>query len=107
MAAPPPAKKQKVDKAKTPIVFKQTGLGAPDTSLVIFDQEFHVHSMLLKIHSAFFRKFMDSPDKVNSTTMQDFKYYWVAETEEDGEWHLVALYDNYMSALPAFSRHLL
>ncbi|PVH87079.1 hypothetical protein DL98DRAFT_355713, partial [Cadophora sp. DSE1049] len=35
----------------------------PNVRLVVFDQEFHVHSILLKLHSAYFRKFLDSPDK--------------------------------------------
>jgi hypothetical protein len=28
---------------------------------MVFDQEFHVHSVVLKIGSKYFRKFMDSP----------------------------------------------
>src|SRR6187402_2341564 len=61
-----PAKKQKVDDAKSPIVFHTPGL-KPDVRLMVFDEEFHVHSVLLKLHSAFFRKFLDSPDKYPPT----------------------------------------
>lgn len=60
--AQPPAKKQKLDDTNSPIVFSQPGL-KPDTRLTVFDQEFHVHSIILKLKSAFFRKFLDSPDK--------------------------------------------
>ena len=72
------------------MAFKLPGHGAPDTCLVVFGQEFHVHSTLLKLYSAFFRKFLDSPDKLNATNTKGFKYYWVTNIEEDGNWHLVA-----------------
>jgi hypothetical protein len=75
MAEPPLVKKQKVVKVKAPIIFKQARLGAQDTYLTVFNQEFHVHSMLLKLHSAFFGKFLGSPDKVNATMPKGFKYY--------------------------------
>ncbi|KAH8801165.1 hypothetical protein F5882DRAFT_504648 [Hyaloscypha sp. PMI_1271] len=63
----PPAKKQKVNDSKSPIVFQSLGL-KPDVSMKVFDVEFHVHSALLKLHSAFFRKFLDSADKVTSAS---------------------------------------
>jgi hypothetical protein len=85
MATPPPAKKQKVAKVKAPVVFKQAGLGSPDTCLVVFEQEFHVHSTILKLYSAFFRKFLDSPDKAHATSTKNFKYFWVTEVENDGD----------------------
>jgi len=91
MAAPPPAKKQKADALNAPTTFKQAGLGSPDSCLVVFDQGFHVHSTVLKLHSAFFRKFLDSPDKVNATTTKNFKYYWVTKVDEDGDWQLITL----------------
>jgi hypothetical protein len=62
---PPPAKKQKIDNPRSPIIFQFPGLKL-DVSLKVFEVEFHVHSMLLKLHSAFFRKFLDSPDKFAS-----------------------------------------
>jgi hypothetical protein len=97
MATPPPAKKQNVAKVKAPVVFKQAGLGSPDTCLVVFEQEFHVHSTILKLYSAFFRKFLDSPDKAHATSTKNFKYFWVTEVENDGDWHLVALRANEVS----------
>jgi len=64
--AAPPAKKQKInnDEVKSPIVFHTPGF-KPDVRLMVFDREFQVHSVLLKLHSAFFRKFLDSPDKIS------------------------------------------
>jgi hypothetical protein len=93
MAAPPPLKKQKVAKPLAHVTFKQAGLETPDTCLKVFDQEFHVHSVVLKFYSAFFRKFLDSPDKAKSTstTTKGFKYYWVTKVEQGSDWHLVAL----------------
>ena len=110
--APPPNKKQKTDDAAapSPIVFQSPGL-QPDVRLVVFDTEFHVHSIILKLYSAFFRKFLDSPDKaaaaeaaaVNPSIIspelimpKKFKYEWVTKLDEDAEsgddnvWYLVA-----------------
>ncbi|PMD38338.1 hypothetical protein L207DRAFT_531242 [Hyaloscypha variabilis F] len=47
-----------------------------------------------KLYSAFFRKFLGSPDKVHATSSKNFKYYWVTEVESDGDWHLIALRAN-------------
>ncbi|TVY41344.1 hypothetical protein LOCC1_G005649 [Lachnellula occidentalis] len=111
--APPRNKKQKTAAVAasppTPIVFQSPGL-QPDVRLMVFDQEFHVHSVILKLYSAFFRKFLDSPDKVaaveaaSTGTLRPaqwsaptkFKYEWFtqldqdAESAEGGNWHLVA-----------------
>ncbi len=59
-----PNKKQKTGDQTVlqPISFEISGMAA-DVSLKVFDQEFLVHSPILKIHSAFFNKFLDSPDK--------------------------------------------
>jgi hypothetical protein len=110
----PAAKKQKVDSPpKSPIVFQSPGL-KPDVSFNVFDVEFHVHSILLKLHSAFFRKFLDSPDKtVSPSTVNndsasgttppgdsafglclasvEFKYKWATKVDENDveKWHLV------------------
>lgn len=114
MAEPPAAKRQKVSK---PIVFSTPGY-QPDVRLVVFDQEFHVHSILLKLHSAYFRKFLDSPDKapkvtnavsagategIGSTTADSsrislkgpqgsYKYHWVSKIDGDdrSSWYLTA-----------------
>jgi hypothetical protein len=67
----PSAKKQKTSDTHTvtpmaPIIFKASDL-KHDMQLKVFDQEFHVHSTMLKLHSAYFRKFLDSPEKPRAT----------------------------------------
>jgi hypothetical protein len=94
----PPAKKLKMSKSNDkptmpgPIIFKARGLNA-DVRLRAFETDFHVHSVILKIHSAFF-KFLDSADKIdalkNPTPVGGFKYEWVTKIDEDGSWALVA-----------------
>ncbi|KAF7919806.1 hypothetical protein BELL_0052g00060 [Botrytis elliptica] len=62
----------------------------PDTKFVLFGEtEIHLHSTVLRLHSAFFRKFLDSPDKKPAEPSAEFRYEWVSEIEEDGEWHMV------------------
>ncbi|KAJ8065886.1 hypothetical protein OCU04_004987 [Sclerotinia nivalis] len=62
----------------------------PDTRFVLFDKtEIQVHSIILKLYSAFFRKFLDSPDKKPAAASAKFQYEWVSKIEEDGEWHVV------------------
>jgi hypothetical protein len=64
-----------------------------DTCLTVFDQEYHVHSAILQLHSAFYFKFLDSPDKQLSTASSTgaSMYQWVTEIDSDGSWALVAL----------------
>lgn len=83
-----PAKKQKL--IKPPVVFNLPGHDV-DVKLQVFnDLEFHVHSTILKIHSAFFRKFLDSPDKEGKgENAGKFKYVWVTMIDDDGSWSLV------------------
>lgn len=45
--------------ANQPIVFQAFG-ESPDTCLDVFGYKFYVHSRILKLHSAFFRKFINS-----------------------------------------------
>ncbi|PVH75276.1 hypothetical protein DL98DRAFT_466661 [Cadophora sp. DSE1049] len=68
-----------------PLVVKLTLPGfTADTRLKVFSVKFHTHSMLLKIHSAFFRKFLDSPDKLKSKTGGSaFKHEWVTQKQPD------------------------
>ncbi|TGO08200.1 hypothetical protein BTUL_0221g00170 [Botrytis tulipae] len=43
------------------------------------------------MHSAFFRKFMDSPNKIPAKAGAAFAYEWVDEVDDDGSgWHVVA-----------------
>jgi len=97
----------------TPIVFAVRGL-KPDTRLKVFSQEyvdysfkfiviencadlryrFHVHSMILKQHSNWFFKFMDSVDKVdNAPTQGLFAYEYVTKVDDDVTWSLGAASD--------------
>src|ERR1039458_7906597 len=71
-----------------------------DIRLQVFQQEFHVHSVVLKLHSEFFRTFLDSPDKAIAparTDMMGFRYEWITKVDDDGSWHLVALQKNQVS----------
>lgn len=67
----------------SPITFTLPGLQA-DTRLLVFDQEYRVHSLILKLHSAYFRQFLDSPDKIPASENAPFKYDYVSVVDEDG-----------------------
>ncbi|KUJ24423.1 uncharacterized protein LY89DRAFT_745306 [Mollisia scopiformis] len=72
-------------------IFKFSAPGLkPDVRIELFDtEEYHLHSVLLKLYSGFFRKFLDSPEKkVPAST--SFAYEWVTQLDDDGGWHLVA-----------------
>lgn len=70
------------------VVFRSPGLKA-DTCLTVFEQEFHVHSVILKLYSAYFRKFLDSADKDQLMKSRPFKYnYTTAVDDDDGVWAL-------------------
>jgi hypothetical protein len=72
------------------IKFTSPGLKA-DVRLRVLDTDLHVHSVILKLYSIFFRKFLDSPDKEGSFPgSAEFKYEWVTKIDEDGSWHLVS-----------------
>lgn len=105
MATAPPAKKQKV--AKPPVIFKSFGMPA-DVRFTVFDEEFHVHSMVLKTNSAFFCKFLHPVNKNGASVAAGhamelqhgragmgagtsrFQYEWVSQLDVDGkDWHLV------------------
>ncbi|KAH9215138.1 hypothetical protein DL95DRAFT_408732 [Leptodontidium sp. 2 PMI_412] len=58
-------------------------------------QNFQAHSGLLKAHSAFFAKFLDSADKQSSSEKSiinsHFRYEWISKVDDDGKgWHLIA-----------------
>jgi hypothetical protein len=90
----PPAKKAKKsnDEPAMPrtVVFAARGLES-DVRLRVFNTDFYVHSTMLKLHSAFFFKFLDSPDKPPTGPVgpRDFKYKWITKIDEDGSWSLV------------------
>ena len=68
---------------REPIVFQSPGL-KPDVRLTVCGQEFHVHSVILKLHSNFFRKFLDSPEKDAAPPSSPFKYDYASVTDADG-----------------------
>lgn len=98
--AAPLAKKHKTALAtaeeKHTIPFSAPGYQS-DVRLQAFDQDFHLSSVPLKLHSAFSRKFLDSADKVLATVSRartdvppKFTYHWVTviDGEENENWHL-------------------
>lgn len=70
-------------------MFEALGL-KPDVRFKVFDNEFHLHSTVLKLHSEFFLKFLDSAEKevLQDTIIQGFKYEWNSMIDGDG-WHMV------------------
>ncbi|KAH6663162.1 hypothetical protein B0J14DRAFT_684653 [Halenospora varia] len=85
-------KKQKTTSTPRVVAFSIAEL-EPDVLLNVFDRvEFHVHSALLKLHSAFFPKFLDSPDKIdNPPSTTGFVYEWITKIDDDGDgWHLIS-----------------
>ncbi len=90
---------------QSPIIFAARGLQV-DTRLHVFDTAFHVHSTILRLGSAFFYKFLESPDKAkvqdDETAPGKFSYEWVTEVDEDGTgWSLVAAKGSKVSGLIA------
>ncbi|TVY39024.1 hypothetical protein LSUB1_G004581 [Lachnellula subtilissima] len=109
MATQSTVKKQKI--TSLPIIFTLPSLN-PDVRIQVFhDWEFHVHSVVLKLHSALFRKFLDSADKVHDNAVEPsvsgsivkqgswggakpasggcFRYEWVTQIDDDGNgWYL-------------------
>jgi hypothetical protein len=71
------------EETREPIVFQSPGL-KPDVRLTVCGQEFHVHSVILKPHSNFFRKFLDSPEKEAAPPSSPFKYDYASVTDADG-----------------------
>jgi hypothetical protein len=63
-----------------------------DTSFRIFMTEFQVHSVILKLHSKFFRAFLDSADIVAAPSNATFLYQYDTVVDDDGQtWGLEAL----------------
>ncbi|EPE24703.1 hypothetical protein GLAREA_08556 [Glarea lozoyensis ATCC 20868] len=72
-----------------PLVFRLHCM-KPDMRIQVFEQIFHIHSVILKAHSEFFHKYLDSPDKKRAEPMSAFKYSWVTQIDDDGSWSLTA-----------------
>ncbi|TVY34570.1 hypothetical protein LSUB1_G008005 [Lachnellula subtilissima] len=82
-----PSQTPVADGPRQPIIFKCPGLEL-DTRLNVFGQEFHVHSAILRLYSAFFRTFLDSPDKTPAPASAFFRYEYVSVVDDDGTWGL-------------------
>jgi hypothetical protein len=73
----------------SPVVFEARGM-KPDVRLEVFGTEFHVHSVVLKLHSHFFYTFFDSADKSSTGGEGASKYEWVTKVVDNGMgWQLV------------------
>jgi hypothetical protein len=72
-------------------IFKLPGLSV-DTKITVFEREFHVHSLILKLGSGYFRAFLDSPDKSPATSSGAFRYEYGTVVDADGMgWGLEAV----------------
>lgn len=60
-----------------------------DTTLEVHGRIFHVHSVILKLYSAYFRKFMDSADK-QTNPIFPLRYEYVTVVDADNFWGLEA-----------------
>lgn len=68
----------------------------PDVRFKVFNQEFYLHSTVLKLHSEFFVELLDSPDEAyfndKARVKSQFQYEWVSRIVAEGKawWHLAA-----------------
>lgn len=87
--AEPLAKKQKMSPGPFPdTIFTRHGQ-KPDTLLKVFDVEFHVNSMVLKMNTRFFYKFLDPANGlvVTPPASSPFKYEWYTKLDTEQEWY--------------------
>lgn len=79
-------------KPESPFAFRTTGNLEHDMRINVFGQEFLVHSCLMKAHSAFFAKFLDSSDKAGKAAGSGrYRYEWLTKVDDDGkDWYLIA-----------------
>lgn len=68
-------------------IFTLAGFTA-DVRRLVFEQEYHVHSVILKLFSAYFRKFLDSPDKPGKPASASFQYEYATAPDDDETWAL-------------------
>ena len=67
-----------------PVVFDLPGYKV-DTALQVFETNFQLHSTILRIHSRFFRTFLDSADKTPAPTNSTFQYEYDTVVDADGK----------------------
>ncbi|KAE8448673.1 hypothetical protein EG329_009099 [Mollisiaceae sp. DMI_Dod_QoI] len=89
--APRPAKRRKQNPveeidgdAPSPVIFLSPGLKNDVRFKVYGKFEYHLHSVVLKLHSAFFRRFLDSPEKSDDPASSEFQYEYVSVEDEQG-----------------------
>lgn len=70
-----------------PKAFNAPGMKT-DVRIRVFEREFHVHSVVLRLYSAFFRTFLDSGDKGPVDGEGQFRYDYVSVLDPDGGWGL-------------------
>lgn len=59
-----------------------------DVRINVFDREFHVHSVVLRLYSNFFRKLLDYTDQNPAPGMDGFLYDYVSVMSPDRGWRL-------------------
>jgi hypothetical protein len=92
--AAPQAKRIKLDPdPKQPIIFTTPDM-RPDVGLQVFNQQFHVYSGVLKIHSGFFRKYLEpSSGLLPTSTSPTLSSEWFTKVDADGKsWSLTSDY---------------
>lgn len=84
--APPKKKARANPNSQQPvsqsIVFRSPGL-TPNTLLSALGQDYHVHSTILKLHSHYFRRFLDAPDKSRERASHQLLYHYVTVIDDD------------------------
>lgn len=71
-----------------PVVFSAQGLPLPNTRITVFGREFHVHSVILKLHCGYFNTFIEPRNEapVAEPAPGTFKYEYVTKVDKDGSW---------------------
>jgi hypothetical protein len=90
--AAPQSKRIKLDPdPKQPIIFTSPDM-RPDVSLQVFNQQFHVYSGVLKIHSGFFRNSLEpSGGLLPISTSPTISSEWFTKVDADGKsWSLTS-----------------
>lgn len=72
--------------AEKPWTYKLPG-HEPDVLLTVFGKPLYAHSMVLKMHSAFFRRLMDLPSPPEQNGSQ-IRYEYVTVVDDDDFWAL-------------------
>tara|TARA_R110002060_G_scaffold4952_8_gene7691 strand:+ start:682 stop:1056 length:375 start_codon:yes stop_codon:yes gene_type:complete len=91
--AEPDSKKVKVENGevnngKQPIVFAVPHLSVPDVRLTVMDQQFMVHSAILKSKSGFFDEIFEWPGSVDWLDKAPYKYDLVTRGSSKSDWIL-------------------